>query len=79
MLIFSVAACDNGSGTGVNNQQAGTVLGAVGGGLLGNTVGRGAGKTVATIGGAAVGGMVGNSVGGNMDRNNARCRDYGEC
>ncbi len=55
-------------GTGINKQQIGTVLGGVGGGILGNQVGKGQGKTVATIGGAILGGLLGNSVGQSLDR-----------
>jgi outer membrane lipoprotein SlyB len=40
----------------------GTVAGAVVGGLLGNQIGSGSGKTAATIAGAAGGGYVGNRV-----------------
>ena len=36
----------------------GTVGGAVVGGVLGNQIGQGRGRTVATVGGAAAGGMV---------------------
>jgi uncharacterized protein YcfJ len=42
------------------NRIAGTALGAVVGGLLGNQVGGGRGKTVATVAGAAAGGYAGN-------------------
>lgn len=45
---------------------AGTVLGAVAGGLLGNQVGGGNGKKIATVAGAAAGGYAGNKVQGNM-------------
>lgn len=45
---------------------AGTVLGAVAGGLLGNQVGGGNGKKIATVAGAAAGGYAGNQVQGNM-------------
>lgn len=41
---------------------AGVVGGAVVGGLLGNQVGGGTGKTLATVGGAVAGGYVGNEV-----------------
>ena len=41
---------------------AGVVGGAVVGGLLGNQVGGGSGKTLATVGGAVAGGYVGNEV-----------------
>lgn len=49
------------------NQQAGTLIGAVVGGALGNQVGRGDGRAAATILGAIAGGMVGNTVGRYMD------------
>lgn len=45
---------------------AGTLLGAVAGGLLGNQVGGGNGKKIATVAGAAAGGYAGNTVQGNM-------------
>ena len=41
---------------------AGTAIGAVAGGLLGHTVGKGKGKTLATAGGAVAGGVIGNKV-----------------
>lgn len=43
----------------------GAVLGAVAGGLLGHTVGKGDGRTAATVIGAVAGGAVGNAVGRN--------------
>lgn len=49
------------------NQQAGTVIGAVVGGLLGHQVGRGDGRAAATIIGAIAGGVVGNAIGQSMD------------
>ena len=45
---------------------AGTAIGAVVGGLLGNQIGGGSGKTVATVAGAVGGGYAGNKVQGNM-------------
>lgn len=45
---------------------AGTVIGAVAGGLLGNQVGGGNGKKLATVAGAAAGGYAGNQVQGRM-------------
>lgn len=44
------------------NRAAGTVLGAIVGGVLGNTVGKGDGRKAATVAGAVVGGAVGNNV-----------------
>lgn len=48
------------------NRIAGTAVGAVAGGLLGNQVGGGSGKTIATVAGAAAGGYAGNQVQKNM-------------
>jgi uncharacterized protein YcfJ len=48
------------------HQIAGTVIGALAGGLLGNQVGGGSGKKVATIAGAAAGGYAGKKVQENM-------------
>ncbi|MDF2180503.1 glycine zipper 2TM domain-containing protein [Neptuniibacter sp. CAU 1671] len=44
------------------NQLAGTALGAVAGGLLGNQVGGGSGKKIATVVGAVAGGYAGKKV-----------------
>ncbi|CAD5108030.1 glycine zipper 2TM domain-containing protein [Zestomonas carbonaria] len=44
------------------HQVAGTVLGAVAGGLLGNQVGGGTGKKIATVAGAVGGGYAGNKI-----------------
>jgi uncharacterized protein YcfJ len=47
---------------GGNNNAAGTVIGAIVGGVLGNTVGKGDGRKAATVAGAVVGGAVGHNV-----------------
>lgn len=44
------------------NRIAGTAIGAVAGGLLGNTIGRGTGHTLATVAGAVGGGYAGNQI-----------------
>lgn len=51
------------------NRVAGTAIGAVVGGLLGNQVGGGNGKKVATVAGAIGGGYAGNQVQKNMQEN----------
>lgn len=67
--MAALAACESVDGTGKRAQYsefncvAGTVGGAVIGGLLGSTIGGGRGKTVATIAGAGGGGYVGHRVG----------------
>lgn len=45
-----------------NNHTGGTVLGAIVGGVLGNTVGKGDGRKAATVAGAVAGGAIGNRV-----------------
>jgi outer membrane lipoprotein SlyB len=59
-------------GTRPGNQAAGTLLGAVAGGLLGNQIGSGGGRAAATILGAVGGAAVGNRIaGGNANGNYA--------
>ncbi len=53
---------------GGGNNAAGTVLGAIVGGVLGSTVGKGDGRKAATVAGAVAGGAVGNHVAQNDDR-----------
>jgi len=48
------------------HQIAGTVIGALAGGLLGNQIGDGSGRKIATVAGAAAGGYAGNKVQQNM-------------
>lgn len=52
-----------------SNRIAGTAVGAVVGGLLGNQVGGGSGKKIATVAGAVGGGYAGNQVQGRMQSN----------
>jgi len=55
------------SGGSINKQDVGTVAGAIGGGVIGSTIGGGTGKTAATIGGALLGGMIGSNIGASLD------------
>ena len=55
-----------------NHLGAGTAIGAIAGGVLGSTVGKGDGRTAATVGGAVAGGAIGHQV----EKNN-RGSDYG--
>jgi surface antigen len=62
-----------------NNQDAGTVVGAITGGIIGNQFGKGGGKVAATLAGAVVGGIVGNEIGRSLDerdRELARQAEY---
>lgn len=51
-----------------DNHTGGTVLGAIVGGVLGHTVGKGDGRTAATVAGAVAGGAIGNRVSAAHDR-----------
>ena len=51
------------------HQVAGTVIGAIAGGVIGNQFGGGKGKTLATVGGAVGGGVVGKEVQRNHQAN----------
>jgi surface antigen len=51
-----------------NNQDGGTVVGAIAGGIIGNQFGKGSGKVAATLAGAVVGGIVGNEIGRSLDQ-----------
>ncbi|SEN08375.1 Glycine zipper 2TM domain-containing protein [Luteibacter sp. UNCMF331Sha3.1] len=48
---------------GREHGTAGAVIGAIAGGVLGNQVGKGKGRTLATVGGAVGGGFAGNAIG----------------
>jgi uncharacterized protein YcfJ len=61
------------------NRIAGTAIGAVAGGLLGNQVGGGSGRTLATVAGAAGGGYAGNQVQKNMQEKNTVSRTERRC
>lgn len=60
--ITNVALISSGARPG--NSAAGSVLGAVAGGLLGNQIGHGSGRAAATILGAVGGAVVGNRIAG---------------
>jgi uncharacterized protein YcfJ len=61
------------------DRLAGTAIGAVAGGLLGNQVGKGNGRVLATVAGAAAGGYAGNQVQKNMQEGNVRTHTETRC
>ncbi len=65
-----LGACAGPSAT--SREDSGTVLGAIGGGLIGNQFGKGGGRVAATIGGAVVGGLIGNQIGKDLDQEDRR-------
>ncbi|GLK56299.1 surface antigen [Methylopila capsulata] len=69
VLALSLAAC----GPGREGEGFGTVAGAVGGGLIGSTIGGGSGRVAATVIGAGLGGLLGNRIGAAID-DDARAR-----
>lgn len=62
-----------------SNRIAGTAIGAVAGGLIGNQIGGGSGRTVATVAGAAAGGYAGNRVQKNLQEKNTVSRVETRC
>lgn len=64
------------------NNGAGTVIGAIVGGALGNQVGKGDGRKAATVAGALIGGAIGNDQARRDDRyyaqSETRCRTVSE-
>lgn len=54
------------------NATAGTVLGAIAGGIIGNQFGHGNGKVAATVGGVFLGGMAGNAIASDLDCDDRR-------
>jgi uncharacterized protein YcfJ len=61
------------------NRLIGTGLGAVVGGLLGNQVGGGSGKTLATVAGAAAGGYAGNRIQDKVQKGNTYTTSEQRC
>ena len=55
---------------GDNDSMLGAIGGAVIGGFLGNTIGGGAGRSLATAGGAVLGGLAGQGVQSNLNESN---------
>ncbi len=65
-----VTACANSpyDDGGIHKREVGTVIGGVGGALLGSQVGKGSGRLVATAAGALLGAGLGSSIGASLDR-----------
>ncbi|HYG91414.1 MAG TPA: glycine zipper 2TM domain-containing protein [Azospirillum sp.] len=61
---------------GISGQTAGTVGGAVLGGLVGSRFGGGSGKIATTGIGAVLGGLAGSAIGSSIDRRNAEEERY---
>jgi surface antigen len=49
------------------NEFFGTVLGAIGGGVIGHQIGSGSGRAAATVGGVLLGSLIGNRIGFQLD------------
>ncbi|WP_425449978.1 RT0821/Lpp0805 family surface protein [Virgifigura deserti] len=65
-LVLLVGGCENyDRGT---KETGGTILGGIGGALLGSQIGGGSGKIAATAAGTLLGAWIGNEVGRSLDR-----------
>lgn len=66
-LSLALAGCNS---TGIGTKQGiGALAGAAAGGILGNQVSSGSGKTVATVIGVLAGGLIGSQIGAALDKN----------
>ncbi|MEG8015151.1 MULTISPECIES: glycine zipper 2TM domain-containing protein [unclassified Sphingomonas] len=57
-----------------NNGTTGTIIGGVGGALLGRTIDTRGDRTLGTLGGAAAGALAGRAIDKGSSNNNRRCR-----
>ena len=55
-------------GVSSSDSSTGAVLGAIGGGVAGSTIGHGRGSVLAALGGAALGGLAGNAAQGGLSK-----------
>src|SRR5688572_12247347 len=67
IIVTMLTACAEQGGP-MTREGVGTATGAIAGGVLGSTIGGGAGRTVAIVGGALLVGLLGNVVGKNVDQ-----------
>ncbi|MFN7039124.1 MAG: RT0821/Lpp0805 family surface protein [Alphaproteobacteria bacterium] len=68
LLFFSILVSCAEQGGPFNKQQVGTVLGGVGGAILGSNIGKGKGNIAAIALGTLAGAAVGSSLGSSLDR-----------
>ncbi len=66
-LAVAILGAGCGGMTGGPKQTAGTLLGGVGGGLLGSQVGKGRGQIAGVIAGTLIGGYLGSTIGKGLD------------
>ncbi len=67
LTTLILSSCETGQNGVVTRQNAATLLGAVGGGVLGSNVGKGKGRLVGSAVGALAGAAFGNWMGANLD------------
>src|SRR3989475_13233619 len=74
LAALSMASCAGTPETGQRpKENAGTLVGAVAGGLIGSQFGGGTGERIAAgLAGAAIGGLIGNRIGAGMDDDDKR-------
>lgn len=72
LLPVSVLALSLGLAACSSNQQGGTVIGAIGGAVLGSQFGSGGGRLVATVIGGLAGAWIGSEIGKSLDEQDRR-------
>ena len=68
LVVLAVLTLGGCNATMGQKEGLGTIVGAAAGGLLGNQIGGGRGKTAATVAGIFIGGMLGRDVGASLDK-----------
>ncbi len=70
LSIVLITACSKNGGRdgGIKKQDAGTIVGAVGGAWIGSNVGKGKGQVAAIAAGTLLGALAGNSLGASLDK-----------
>jgi surface antigen len=67
LVAITILGCAEQGGP-ITKQGAGTVFGAIGGGLIGSNIGKGQGNIAAIMLGTLAGAAIGNSLGASLDR-----------
>lgn len=67
-LLFMLTGCLTNEAGNLNKKNVGTLGGAVAGGLIGSTVGKGSGQMVAIAAGALLGSLAGHTIGASLDK-----------
>ena len=77
IIVLSIVALA-GCGVNASREDKGLGIGALAGGVLGSTIGRGRGRVAATAIGAVIGGIIGSEIGRSLDERDRRLAQEAE-